>query len=835
MDADRQCRNQVFKISSSILGIILFLFTFSVIISTNEAKAFHLNLQDPVIQDSITLHKEKLAIPISAIASEGQKAAISNRDVQARISRISVEIELDSVMSVVDSIFVAIRDQAFKDSLEDLSLRSLEDYYQDFSQIKFRLENIKRSVNEKHSALQPEVELTTQGIERWTITKDQLNREDVPEPIWERIESILIETTELNKVISDKQYRLLVQEDRVTTMIIAVDEVIDKINDKMQAEKEQFFTLDSPPLWSIFTADDDTLSVLAKAEDSFKIQKKDLRNFRKNYQENIRNHILIFLIIFLILIYLRHRVNKWSIQLENEKTKTSISVINRPFIVALTISILLTPFNYPEAPQTATRLIYLFSIIPILYLLPGMFPNFKRIYIYLFAVLFLLNEVSLFFERYYIFDRISLLIFDLFAIGVFIYSIRPQSSLIIELRITGWRFAISLLKLIFIFILIGTVSNILGNTVLSNSLSHGGFIIYFSGVLIYTGSKILKSFVDLLTLSDLSKKLYVLQKYPKEISKGLIDVINIVATLYWIYVVLEVFLIYDPIVKWISGVITKQWQIGEVVITIGSILAFFITLWISFFLSKIIRILLQDEILVRFDMKRGMPGAISMMVRISLVTLGIILACSAAGIRLSDITIIFGALGVGVGFGLQDIVKNFISGLIIAFERPLQKGDVIQIATLNLMGTIQQIGIRSSIIKTYDGAEVVVPNGNLISNEMINWTLSNRDSRRELLIGVKYGTDIKKVLKILQETVDQQDNVYKNPPPWIIFSGFGDSSLNFRVTFWTKFDVGLSTRSVVGAAIDEAFKKEGIEIPFPQRDLHLRSVDHQAQLNLKHT
>jgi small-conductance mechanosensitive channel len=692
------------------------------------------------------------------------------------------------------------------------------------------LESIKRSVNEKHSALQPEADLTTKGIERWTITKDELNIKDVPEPIWERIESVLIETTELNKVISDKQYSLLVQEDRVTSMIIAVDEVMDKINEKMQDEKGQFFTLDSPPIWSIFTADDDTISVLAKAKDSFESQKKDFGNFRKNYQKNIRNHILTFLIIVLILIYLRHRVDKWSIQLENEKTKTSIYVINRPFMVALTIALLITLYYYPEAPQTVINLIYLLSIIPILFLLPGMFPNFKRIYIYLFAVLFLLSEVSLFFERYYILDRISLLIFDLFAIGAFIYSIRPQSSLIIELRAMGMRFAITLLNLIFIFILIGTISNILGNTVLSNSLSHGAFITYFSGVLIYTGSKILKSFVHLLTLSNLSKTLNVLQKYPKEISKGLINVINIGAAFYWIYVVLDLFLIYDPIVKWIMGIITKPWQIGEVVFTIGSFLAFFITIWISVFLSKIIRILLQDEILVRFDMKRGMPGAISMMVRISLITIGIILACSAAGIRLSDITIIFGALGVGVGFGLQDIVKNFISGLIIAFERPLQKGDVIQIATLNLMGTIQEIGIRSSIIKTYDGAEVVVPNGNLISSEMINWTLSNRDSRREILIGVKYGTDIQKVLKILHETVDQQENVYKNPPPWIIFSEFGDSSLNFRVTFWTKFDVGLSIKSVVGAAIDEAFKKEGIEIPFPQRDLHLRStVDHNEE------
>jgi small-conductance mechanosensitive channel len=180
---------------------------------------------------------------------------------------------------------------------------------------------------------------------------------------------------------------------------------------------------------------------------------------------------------------------------------------------------------------------------------------------------------------------------------------------------------------------------------------------------------------------------------------------------------------------------------------------------------------------------------------------------------------------VGIGFGLQNIFNNLVSGLILAFERPIQTGDIIQISNLNLMGEVKEIGIHASIVRTFDGAEVVVPNGNLISNEMINWTLSDQRRRQEIIVGVAYGTDINKVLEILNEVVPAQDNVLKNPPPLIIFIGFGESSLDFRVLFWTHFDNGLGTKSRVGTAIDEAFKKAKIEIPFPQRDLHLRSVD----------
>lgn len=206
------------------------------------------------------------------------------------------------------------------------------------------------------------------------------------------------------------------------------------------------------------------------------------------------------------------------------------------------------------------------------------------------------------------------------------------------------------------------------------------------------------------------------------------------------------------------------------------------------------------------------------------MTLGFVLAFGAAKIPFENIAIIFGAMSVGIGFGLQNIFNNLVSGLIIAFERPIQVGDVIQISTLNLMGEVKEIGIRASTVRTFDGAEVIVPNGNLISNEMVNWTLSDQRRRQEILVGVKYGTDTNKVLEILNSVVPKQNNVLKNPGPFIIFLGFGDSSLDFRVLFWTQFDVGMSTKSAVGIAIDEAFKNNGIEIPFPQRDLHLRSV-----------
>jgi small-conductance mechanosensitive channel len=228
---------------------------------------------------------------------------------------------------------------------------------------------------------------------------------------------------------------------------------------------------------------------------------------------------------------------------------------------------------------------------------------------------------------------------------------------------------------------------------------------------------------------------------------------------------------------------------------------------------------------------RGVPAAISMLTNYAIIALGLLIAFSAAGIEMDKFTIMLGALGVGIGFGLQNIVNNFISGLILIFERPIQLRDTI--AQGELYGDVTRIGIRSSTIRTFDGAEVIVPNANLISNEVTNWTLSDRRRRIQIIVGVAYGTDPEKVIGIIRETIKNIENILDTPEPLILFREFGDSSLNFDIRFWTADSTGwLALQSRVNVEINNAFKKAGIEIPFPQRDLHLRSVDKDVIGNL---
>jgi small-conductance mechanosensitive channel len=244
---------------------------------------------------------------------------------------------------------------------------------------------------------------------------------------------------------------------------------------------------------------------------------------------------------------------------------------------------------------------------------------------------------------------------------------------------------------------------------------------------------------------------------------------------------------------------------------------------LSYVVSWLIQAFLDVEVMTPRNMEHGVKFAIKTLVHYSLIFLGFLVAISVAGIDMSKFAVLAGALGVGIGFGLQNIVNNFISGLILLFERPVKIGDMIAID--NQLGRITRIGLRSTVVETYDRAEVIVPNAELISERVTNWTFTSNMARITLPVGVAYGTPLERVLSALQVVAREHAEVLRDPEPVALFIEFGDSSINFELRAWIG-DVNerLRIRSELGLAIDEAFRKNGITIPFPQRDLHLQSV-----------
>jgi small-conductance mechanosensitive channel len=270
---------------------------------------------------------------------------------------------------------------------------------------------------------------------------------------------------------------------------------------------------------------------------------------------------------------------------------------------------------------------------------------------------------------------------------------------------------------------------------------------------------------------------------------------------------------------------------GTASVTLGGVVGFFVILLAGYAISASIRFLVREELLSRFHFARGIPELVSSTLHYLLLLLVFFFAVNAGGVELNKFTVLTGALGVGVGFGLQNIVNNFISGLILQFERPIHIGDVLDVD--GTTGKVTRIGIRSSTVRTFQGAEVIIPNGNFISGKVINWTLSESLRRVELPIGVAYGTDPKLVCNLLEQAATTNESVLTSPAPAVYFKEFADSSLNFELQFWVMQESNaVKVKSEVALSAMELLDKAAIEIPFPQRDLRLRAVDETAAATL---
>jgi small-conductance mechanosensitive channel len=211
-----------------------------------------------------------------------------------------------------------------------------------------------------------------------------------------------------------------------------------------------------------------------------------------------------------------------------------------------------------------------------------------------------------------------------------------------------------------------------------------------------------------------------------------------------------------------------------------------------------------------------------LLIRISIITIGVLLAFAAAGIPMDRLAIILGALSVGIGFGLQSLINNLVSGLILAFEKPINVGDVVEFGGQS--GTMKSIGFRSSIITTWEGADVIIPNGNLLNEQMINWTMGNSSRRVEIVTGVAYGTDLEKTKKLLLDLLAADKRIVAFPKPSVLIKELNSGAIELRVLFWIEhYSTWIQTKSDMIETIDEAFKKEGIKIPNPSQDLNIRS------------
>jgi small-conductance mechanosensitive channel len=423
-------------------------------------------------------------------------------------------------------------------------------------------------------------------------------------------------------------------------------------------------------------------------------------------------------------------------------------------------------------------------------------------------------------------SRMSLLVITLLGLAVIIWTLATRRDLAGNLEGAWARVAHLVARVSLVTLTASIIANVAGIVSLAELLGEGTITTIFAGFGLHALLLVLLGLLDVILQSPAGSGIRAFKRNADIVRERVSAGLYLIALAAWIFAMLSFFRLWPFVRDHTAGLFSSSLSVGTFQISLGDVVAFIVALWVGTLLSRFIRFILAEDVFTRVRLPRGVPATISMMVNYGIITVAFFIALAVAGFDLTRFALIAGALSVGIGFGLQNVVNNFVSGLILAFERPISVGDSVEVGPL--MGRVNRIGIRSSVVRTFDGSEVIVPNADFISKEVINWTLSDVNRRLIVPAGVAYGTNPHQVLELLVKVARTHPDVLQEPEPYALFIGFGASSLDFELRAWCDFSEGLRIKTELNLGIHDALKEAGIEIPFPQRDLHLRSVDAKA-------
>ncbi|MCE7055821.1 mechanosensitive ion channel [Algoriphagus sp. AGSA1] len=482
---------------------------------------------------------------------------------------------------------------------------------------------------------------------------------------------------------------------------------------------------------------------------------------------------------------------------------------------------------FPKPPLVFISLLSLIMVIASSFLIREQFgAYFNKIWFaflppYVLLAISGLNWKTMYQERWFI--LLSSLIFILMGILLLKHAMKVKDK--------HHNFLKCLAVFLILIEIFAFFTNVFGRFNLSKTYSVAGIVLFYRAIGLYLFVNVFLEAIYLFIEhskkeSDVFTSYFDFQDLQKR-TKGILYVFAIAT---WVYGMFWHLGFFDETYAWISEFLLKDRTLGETVFQFGSILMFAVILYVSTFLANNIAYFASVKDQKTATSRKQRLGSSVLLIRLAVLIIGFFIGMTAAKIPFDKIAIVLGALSVGIGFGLQTIINNLVSGIILAFERPIQIGDEIQVG-MNA-GTVKDVGIRASKIQAYDGSEIVVPNGDLLSQSLINWTLSDKKRRVELIIGVGYGSDMKLVKAVLEEVL-KGERIMKAPPPRVYMQTFNDSSVDFRVLFWVEsMDIWVDVRAEVMATIFEKFAEHSIEIPFPKRDLYLKSIPSNWQENI---
>jgi len=762
-------------------------------------------------------------IPLDSIPDRARMTASLVVGLPGRVVSDSIIARRDSLLRDLRTTYEADGALTSAERLEALFFDQLADLEGRSRQLQRRLTSWRDQTDVLAKRVQGVVDTLARLQERWRVTR-ATSWAEIPAAVREQVGIVQRGLDSTLASVRPLHERLLALQGTGAQLDVEITSRINELQAAQDRSRRQLFRQDSPALWRVFDrqAVDSSVvesAVASEAPDPFGAAVQYL----ESHPKLLRIHAVLLVLAILAFWLIGRRREAWATA--EFALHWPSSLLAHPIAAGWLTGLVVARFLYTDAPQSVYGAAFLVVLPALLILVRELLGQPLRGPTYALIALYSVRVLADTFAWNPVVARFALLALAAGAVAVFLWFARVARPELATSTTRGrWRrfggviaYAGAGLESL------AVLANVFGLVLLADLLITGALATALGALLLVALVDVVGGAVLVVLLATPVGRLQVIRRNRDLVSRRVAGLVHVAGFGVWLSIALRQFRLTQPAMALLTAVLGTPLDVGSWHFTAGDVLLFAFTLWLSIYLAGGLRALLREDLLARMDLDRGVPEAVASIVYYVVLALGFVFAAGAAGIDFSRLALIAGALGVGIGFGLQNIVANFISGLILLFERPIQTGDTLEME--GLRGTVQRIGIRASTVRTFQGADMIVPNQDLIAQRVINWTLSDQTRRVEIPIGVAYGSDPAQVISLVREVAEKHPQVQAHPAVEVLFTAFGESSLDFELRLWTRIDQWLEVRSDVLMAVYQAFAEHGIEIPFPQRDLHVRSVD----------
>jgi small-conductance mechanosensitive channel len=805
MESDEVCES-VRLIRFLAAGLVLFVST-ALLAAPAPQSTGAATTNSPALSTS-TNDATAIAPPDIASQAEATISTLQNLNASLEIDRTSqtVEGELPALISLVEG--------KLDDTANDLAshptlprLHRLETEWSDFHDELYRW---KHDLAKRAQEIGEQIARLTQLKNTWDATRQSADAAKLPREVLQRVEGTLADVQSALQKFEERQRQILRLQDRVVEQDQQVSQALASIERAREEAVSQLFVREGQPLWSkrVWTR---TSQNAAAENRRFSRQVRELTNYVEREKSRFLLHLVIFAALTSVLCWAKRAMRK---QISEERALQHAGAIFAvPMQTALVLALLISSWIYPQAPRLLFAIIGAGALIPTALILrklihERLFPLVIGLVVFYFIdqLRIVVSSHELLSRLLFLAEMLAAAFFGLRALRIVrsFASASGKTGRALKVATFAIRCAVGLFFLAFVVNVFGynRLSRLIGHTLLTSS---------YLALVLYGAIRI----VDGLVLSALNapplSRLGLVKRSRTFISERLWRLLIWIAVALWVIFLLDSLALRAPIFQDLKALSASTIGLGSHKFTVGDVLLFVVAIWIAVITSRITRFVLEEEVFPRVHLAPGLHYTISKTLHYAILILGFFAGVGLLGFDLSKLTILAGAFSVGLGFGLQNIINNFVSGLILLFERPVKVGDVIQLDTTE--GVVEQIGIRASIIRTVNGSEIIMPNAKLISDPVTNWTFSRRQRLIVIPLSVVPGTDGQKVIDTLRSAAANNPAVLKEPPPQALCIDFSGGALRFELRARTnQFEDWSAIRSELAVAINSALISQNIGI-----------------------